>query len=230
MPRITSLTRPCILVAASVFALCSVTGRAASAAPSIDLFGGKDFAGLKYVVTPAKDIKSVCTIEADGVIAVVGAPIGYLTTTASYENYKLHVEWRWPANAARNSNGGVLLHIATGPVNGTEWPVCFQVQTKPTRAGDILPMGGDAKFAEKLSTAPGAAIPQLARLQSASSEKPLGEWNTCDIVCQNGTIEVTVNGVMQNKVTHSQPAKGTVGLQLEGTPYELRNVRLTPLE
>ncbi|HWA10576.1 MAG TPA: DUF1080 domain-containing protein [Opitutaceae bacterium] len=210
--------------------LCLVASVRAESAATIDLFAAKDFAGMQYVVSPATDIKAVCTRKADGSIAVTGAPIGYLATTASYENYQLHVEWRWPVDAAKTSNGGVLLHIASGPVNGTQWPICFQMQTKPTRAGDILPMGGDAKFAEKLSTPPGAPIPQLARQPADSAEKPFGEWNSCDITCRNGTIEVTINGVFQNKVTQCSPAKGLVGLQLEGTPYELRNMRLTPLK
>ena len=213
---------------ASVLALVASV-RAASSARPIDLFASQDFTGLQYVVTPATDIKAVCTRKEGGVISVSGSPIGYLATTASYENYKLHVEWRWPADAAKNSNGGVLLHISSGPANGTQWPVCFQMQTKPTRAGDLLPMNGTPTFAEKLTTPPGARTPQLDRRQP-SSEKPLGEWNECDIVCSHGTIEVTVNGVLQNKVTQSSPAKGPVGFQLEGTPYELRNVQLTPLE
>jgi Domain of Unknown Function (DUF1080) len=205
-----------------------VSACAATPAKSVDLFSGKDFAGLEFISTPATDLKAVCMLQPDGVIAVAGKPVGYLATTASYENYRLHVEWRWPADAAKNSNSGVLLHIASGPVNGTAWPVCFQMQQKLTRAGDLLPMGGDAKFAEKLTTAPGARTPQLDR-QQPSSEKPLGEWNACDIVCRAGAIEVTINGVLQNKVTQSSPAKGPVGFQLEGTPYELRNVRLEPL-
>jgi hypothetical protein len=85
-----------------------------------------------------------------------------------------------------------------------------------------------AKFAEKLTTAPGAATRILERA-AANSEKPLGEWNTCDIVCRGSSIEVTINGVLQNKVTQCQPAAGKIGIQLEGTPFELRNFRLAPL-
>lgn len=210
--------------------LCLViSARAESAAKAIDLFGGKDFAGLQYFVTPATDIKAVCTRQADGVIAVSGSPIGYIATTTVYENYKLHVEWRWPADAAKTSNSGVLLHVGPAPVKGTQWPVCFQMQTKPTRAGDILPMGGEAKFIEKLSTPPGAGTPMLNRQPVDSSEKPLGQWNSCDITCRAGVIEVTINGVFQSKVSQCTPAKGLIGLQLEGTPYDLRNVRLEPL-
>ena len=202
---------------------------AESPTKSADLLNGKDLAAWELVTLPATpaDIATVCKYSADGSLAVAGKPVSYLATKVSYENYLLHAEWRWPANAAKNSNGGVLLHIATGPTNNTAWPVCFQMQLKLARAGDMLPMN-DAKFAEKLSTAPGAKTPQLDRA-SESSEKPLGEWNTCDILCRGDTIEVLVNGVRQNKITGCAPAAGKIGFQLEGTPFELRNVQIAPL-
>jgi hypothetical protein len=76
----------------------------------------------------------------------------------------------------------------------------WQLITPPTtRVDELLPMHS-AKFAEKLTTAPGAATRILERA-AANSEKPLGEWNTCDIVCRGSSIEVTINGVLQNKVT-----------------------------
>jgi hypothetical protein len=63
----------------------------------------------------------------------------------------------------------------------------------------------------------------------SDSEKPAGEWNACDITCRAGTLEVRINGVLQNRVTQRQPAAGRIGFQLEGTPFELRRVTLTPL-
>src|SRR6185369_4489547 len=104
---------------------------------------------------------------------------------------------------------------------------CFQAQMKLTRAGDLLPMNG-GKFAEKLTTPPDAKTPQLDRSNPADPEKPLGEWNSYDIVCRGDTIEVSVNGVLENKITRCEPATGRIGIQLEGTPFELRNVRIEP--
>jgi subtilisin family serine protease len=221
MPRSTLL---CVFA----LALAPLASRAAPPPAPVDLLNGHDLAGWEYVTTPAAELSSVCHYNPDGSLAVAGKPVGFLATKATYENYRLHAEWRWPAAAAKNSNSGVLLHIASGPVNNTAWPVCFQMQMKLSRAGDLLPMA-EAKFAEKLTTPPDAKTPQLDRA-AAASEKPLGEWNSCDIVCRAGALEVTINGVLQNKVTHCVPAAGKVGFQLEGTPYELRHVLLTPLE
>ena len=200
---------------------------AQSPAAPTDLFNGKDLAGWSLVNSKNADIATVCHVTDDGVMAVAGKPIGYLLAAGTYSNYKLHVEWRWPANAVRNSNSGILIHIASGPVDRNTWPVCFQVQTKLNRGGDILPMA-HATFAEPLSTAPGAANPQINR-QNPSSEKPLGEWNVCEVVCRDGALDCTLNGVVQNHVTGCQPAAGQIGIQLEGLPYELRHIRIEPL-
>ena len=156
--------------------------------PASELWNGRDLTGWEFVSPTPADIKTVCTVRPDGVLAVAGKPVGYLVTTVAYENYRLHVEYRWPADAVKNSNSGVLVHVASGPVDRNTWPLCFQVQTKLTRAGDLLPMAG-AKFAEPLSTAAGARTPQLDRRQ-ADSEKPLGEWNSLEIVCRGDTLEV----------------------------------------
>lgn len=61
------------------------------------------------------------------------------------------------------------------------------------------------------------------------SERPVGEWNTSDVVCRGSAIEVSINGVTQNRVTGVSVSEGKVGFQLEGTPFELRNVTITPL-
>ncbi len=198
---------------------------------SIDLLAGKSLAAWELVTLPTTpaEIGAVCKFNVDGSLAVAGKPVSYLALKTPYENYRLHAEWRWPKEAAKNSNGGVLLNLTGGPTGGTAWPVCFQAQMKLTRAGDVLPMNG-AKFAEKLSTAPDAKTPQLDRTNAADPEKPLGEWNSYDIVCRGDTIEVTVNGVLQNKISKCEPATGKIGFQLEGTPFELRHVRIEPLK
>ena len=165
-------------------------GLAGTAAPA-ELFNGKDLTGWELVATPATDLAAVCHVNAEGVLAVAGKPIGYLATTDTFQKYRL------------------------------------QLQTKEGRAGDLLPMAG-AKFAETLSTAPDAKTPQLDRI-GLNSEKPVGEWNSVDIVCRGDTIVCSINGVRQNRVTKCTPQTGKVGVQLEGFPFELRNIRLTPL-
>jgi len=201
--------------------LLAAPGRAA---PTAGLFNGIDLAGWEFITVPAMDIREICRVLPEGVIAVTGKPVGFLATTASYHDYQLHVEWRW---SAKPGNGGVLVHISSGPKDRA-WPLCLQLQTKHGSVGDLLPMAG-AAFAEPLTQAatPG---PALKAHTAPDSERPAGEWNGCDITCRGDTIEIVINGVRQNSITRVVPAAGRVGFQLEGSPYELRQVRLTPLD
>ena len=63
-----------------------------------------------------------------------------------------------------------------------------------------------------------------------SNEKKPGEWNTYEIVCKGDTMEVTVNGLLQNKATGVSIRKGFIGFQSEGVPIVFRNIKLTPLK
>ena len=71
--------------------------------------------------------------------------------------------------------------------------------------------------------------PLFLACAAASSEKPLGEWNTYEIFCRADTIEAFVNGVRQNYVEKLPAAAGAIAFQLEGFPVEFRNVWLEPL-
>jgi len=208
----TLLRAPLVLVLLLLLAGCTTPPAEQSLGPD------RSFTGWQLVTTPAARLNDVCQLRPDGTLAVAGQPSGYLATTAVYRNYQLHVEWRW---TGKPGNSGILVHIASGPKDRV-WPRCHQIQTKHTCAGDLLPMAG----------ATGAELPAGAKQishQQPSSEKPAGEWNTCDLVCRGDTIECAINGVRQNRLTHCVPAAGQIGFQLEGAPYELRHLRLTPL-
>ena len=160
-------------------------------------------------------------LRPDGVLSLQGTPTGYLQTRARYENFHLSFEWRWPG---KPGNSGVLLHIDSGPLDRNLWPRSLQVQLKHSHAGDVLPMAG-AVFGEPLSTLPDAKTPQRDHL-SPDSERSPGEWNLCEITCDHGSIEISINGVPQNHVTRCSPASGRLGFQFEGAAYELRHTSL----
>jgi hypothetical protein len=206
------------LLSGMILTLC------AHCAGAAELFNGRDFAGWQVQTTPPVSIDDVLRILPDGVIASAGKPSGFVATQDSYRNFRLHVEWRW---SGKPGNSGVLLHISPGAFDRV-WPVSLQVQTKSGSVGDLLPMAAGS-FAEPLTSVPGADT-RIKAHTAADSEKPAGEWNACDIVSRDGLVEVTINGVLQNRVTQVAPASGRIGFQLEGTPYELRHVTLTPLD
>jgi hypothetical protein len=209
---------------APVLAAGLLLGVPAPAAETRELFNGHDLTGWEFVGPPATAIATVCTPGPDGVIAATGTPVGFIATTTTHANYRLHAEWRWPG---KPGNGGVLLHISSGPKDRA-WPLSFQVQTKFGAAGDLLPMAG-ATFAEPLTSAAGAATAIKAHT-APDSERPAGEWNTCDITCHGDTIEVTINGMLQNRATGLSLREGKIGFQFEGAPFELRRVSVVALD
>jgi hypothetical protein len=188
------------------------------------LFNGRDFAGWELRTEQPAVLTDVVAMLPGGAIAVSGRPAGFIATTASYGNYRLHMEWRWPG---KTGNAGVLLHISPGPMDRV-WPLSLQVQTKHGSVGDLLPMAG-AQFAEPPTTGAGAKPIIKARL-ARDSERPAGEWNSVDILARNGTVEVAVNGVPQNRITQAEPRQGRIGFQLEEAAYELRNARIEQLD
>jgi len=184
---------------------------------SIQLFNGKDLTNWVFKLKdPSIDPSTVFTVR-NGVIHISGNPFGYMRTKDIYSDYKLNVEWRWPAEA---TNSGVFVN-AQQP--DTIWLKCIECQLKAGSAGDFVCMNG-ADMNERKDKSK-ASVTKMA----ASSEKPAGEWNTMEVVCKANTIEVFVNGILQNKGTNVSVSKGSICLQSEGKDVEFRNIYLVPL-
>jgi hypothetical protein len=183
---------------------------------NIQLFNGKNLSNWAFhLKDPAVDPASVFTVQ-NGVIHIKGDPFGYMRTKDTYSEYKLHVEWRYPGEA---SNSGVFIHAQ---LPDTIWLKCFECQLKSGSAGDFVCMNGAKMNELKPNT-------RVVNKMAASSEKPVGEWNTMEVTCKSNTIEVYVNGTLQNKATGTSDSKGHICLQSEGKDIEFRNVFITKL-
>jgi hypothetical protein len=66
-------------------------------------------------------------------------------------------------------------------------------------------------------------------MKTPSAEKPLGEWNTYQVVCKDDTVTIIINGTEMNKVTGCNIKEGQIGLQSEGGAIEVRKVTIEPL-
>jgi len=181
------------------------------------LFNGKDLNNWIFKLKdPSIDPATVFTIR-NGLIHISGNPFGYMRTKDIYSDYKLLVEWRWPTEA---TNSGVFVH-AQQP--DSIWLKCVECQLQAGNAGDFVCMNG-ADMTERTDK----SKPFVKKLE-ASSEKPTGEWNSMEVICERNTIKVTVNGILQNKGTNVSVTKGSICLQSEGKDVEFRNVYLIRL-
>jgi hypothetical protein len=61
-------------------------------------------------------------------------------------------------------------------------------------------------------------------------EKPTGEWNRSEVLCEGGAITNIVNGVTVNHGTGSSHTEGKIQLQSEGAEIWFRKVELLPLK
>ena len=180
------------------------------------LFNGKDLTGWSFSLAPDSEVGADAVFGVkDGVITITGQPFGYMITDGIYSNYKLHVEWRWVDEPA---NSGIF--VLAEPGDGL-WPRCAEVNLMAGRAGDMIASGGSAF--EELQEG------RFLRTTVDSAEKPAGEWNTAEIICNGNHIQAYVNGVLMNEA-HFDRAEGHIALQSEGGPLEIRNVFIEPLK
>ena len=181
-----------------------------------NLFNGKDLTGWTFHLSPESDVPASEVFEVDdGVISIAGQPFGYMLTEQSFSDYKLHLEWRWTEEP---SNSGIFLHAE--PIDAI-WPRCAEVNLMAGRAGDMIASGGSAF--EELTEG------RWLRSTVDSAEKPAGEWNTAEIICQGNSIQAYVNGVLMNQA-HFDRSAGPIGLQSEGGPLEIRNIYIVPVK
>ncbi len=215
-----SLKLVVILVTLLLFSPAIVTGQNKTKnakSKTIQLFNGKNLNNWVFQLRDESiDPATVFKVQ-DGVIHITGDPFGYMRTKAIYSDYKLHVEWRWPSEA---TNSGVFVH---GQQPDAIWLKCVECQLKAGSAGDFVCMNG-ADMKERTNKTV-SSVKKMAE----SSEKPAGEWNSMDVVCEGNTITVYVNGVLQNKGTEVTVSEGHICLQSEGKDIEFKNVFLTTL-
>lgn len=154
----------------------------------------------------------------DGMIETVGKPVGYARTNKEYENYKLHVEWRYPEEP---TNSGILVHVKG---DDKIWVSHYQGQLKYQNAGDFIIHGIEsATLNDTVYTSTEDDKPLIPKIHP-TNENPAGEWNTYEIICKGSTIELYVNGLLQNTATNCSTTKGGIGLQAEGSKIQFRNL------
>ena len=205
------------------FAFISVANaqKTIAATRHIELFNGKDFSGWTFCMKDNPDPGQTWSVT-NGVIRCTGRPSGYLRTLQNYHAYVLTVEWRFVKIAPKADNTGVLVHIQ--PPDKV-WPECVQVQGKHAHQGDLFLMAG-AESKEHRGMDANTPLPK----HGASAEKPIGEWNTCQVICSGNNVKACINGEFMNEATACTVSSGFIGIQSEGGDIEIRKIFLKPLK
>ena len=213
----------------SVFSLgCGVATDAKKTRPNIIFMIADDMSMKDWTVFP-KSTSDTWKFE-EGVLQCSGKPASYIRTVKEYENYHLQFEWRWPN---KGGNSGVLLNV-TGKDN--IWPECIESQLYRGSAGDFcLGKNTELTINNKLYKVRNEGYEPAKHAlfipsKQDSAEKPLGQWNRCEIYSQNRTITCFINGMLMNEGTNSSRKKGKICFQSEGTPIEFRYIKIQSLK
>lgn len=171
----------------------------------------------------------------DGLLVSMGMPPGHLITEQSFSNYKLVVEYRF---SKAPGNCGVLVHASTPRRLYGMFPQSIEVQMMHENAGDFWCIGENIEVPDMEKRRPreegqkfGGDAKDARRIINLTdgAEKPPGEWNTMEIVCERDEVTVHVNGTLVNHGFNSTATSGKIALQAEGSEVEFRKVELTKL-
>lgn len=214
-------------IAGIFFVSCSKTPESTATEKSTPLFNGTNLDGWSHVLV-GDDVKKedVWSVK-DGAIVCKGAPLGYLFTEKSYQDFTLTFEWRW-APGGQPGNSGVLLRIAGEPA--TFMPKCVEAQLMNGNAGDLWAFygasieGDPARLQEVKDHKDLGNFKGIKKTKAA--EKPPGEWNRYEIMVSGGNIELKVNGEIVNQASGLDVLAGPIGLQSEGAEIHFRNIEL----
>jgi hypothetical protein len=188
---------------------------------SVALFNQKDFSGWTFCMQSNANPKNTWSVT-NGVIHCTGKPTGYLRTTQVYSNYFLTVVWRFVKIAPKADNTGILVHIQSPD---KVWPQCVQVQGKHGHQGDLFLMAG-AESKEHKGKDANTPIP----ISGDSVENPVGEWNTAETVCLDHKVASFINNKLVNETTECTIDSGFIGIQSEGSEFEIRTIAFCPLK
>ena len=204
-------------------------------AQSKSLFNGKDLTGWHIDVPDMDKDKSLKNpfIVRSGMLVSLGTPGGHLITDATYQNYRLEVQYRF---AGTPGNCGILVHASTPRALYGMFPKSIEVQLMHENAGDFWCIVEDIRVQDmEKRRGPkdnwGTTEDKLRRIINLTdgSEKPLGEWNDVKIECLNTSVKVWVNGTLVNQGFDCTAQKGQIALQAEGSEVEFKKILLTPI-
>ncbi len=223
-----------LLILTLAMLMVSCTGRKQEA-NTISLFNGTDLAGWHWDVPTMDNDPGMRNpfIVRDGLLVSLGTPGGHLITDAVFENYRLHVEYRF---AGEPGNCGVLVQASTPRALYGMFPKSIEVQMMHLNAGDFWCIVEDIEVPDmETRRGPkenwGITEGRERRILNLTdgSENQVGEWNTMIIECVADHVKVWVNGDLVNHGFNATATKGQIAIQAEGSEVEFRKLELKPI-
>ncbi len=183
----------------------------------VPLFNGTDLTGWVNV-NCAPETWSV----RDQMIVCTGIPKGVMRTVNQYENYILELEWR---HMKEGGNAGLFVHSDALTAAGTPFTRSIEIQIMDGNHGDVFAIQG-------ATLTPDNSDLEKAWMRSyptAERNNPAGAWNHYRVDSRDGLITLSVNGQVVTRAFHTNPRKGYICLESEGSEIHFRNIRIREL-
>ena len=198
----------------------------------VPMFNGRDLTGW---------VNANCAPETwgvkDGAITCTGKPTGAMRTERQYENFIMELEWRHLQSAG---NSGVFIWGSPISAPGVPFLRGIEVQVldqgyadnyekKTGKKSDWFTCHGDVFPIHGATMTPIGRSHGQRSFPSEERSKPSPEWNHYRIVCNAGSIRLSVNGKEVSGGDDCIYRKGYLALESEGAPVEFRNLRIKEL-
>ncbi len=177
-------------------------------------------------VFPADDTTRETWTSVGDELLCTGKPKCYLHTKSPFGDGTLRFDYRFepdpkvtdPVKLAAH-NTGVLLFIQEPHAI---WPKSIEVQGKHSEMGQLRPNGSKAEVEQM------KVVYQDHPEVRESARKPVGEWNSIEIVTKAGAITASINGQIVAVGEPGEQKSGLIGLQAEGHRLRYRHLRFAP--
>jgi len=220
------------------------------------------------MIGSGRDPLKVFTVAADvdgaPAIRISGEAFGELRTTRSFENYHLKMQFKWgekkwpPRERPEHQrDSGLLYHVHAPPgQDGRTWARSIELQIQERDVGDLYAVG--ATIAVRVKVRPGTkpalfdydpngewmffaqSHGQPGRvIKQPDNEKPIGEWNTVELIAfgedaihiVNGKVVMRLHGPMRIDAGLPTPVtSGPIILQSEGAEIFYRDIQVRSIK
>ncbi len=176
------------------------------------------------------DPDQVFAMEEDGV-HVTGKEFGYLISQEIFDNFHLKFEYKWgedkwPPRLKDPRDAGVIYHVPDGTVHKI-WPRGIECQIQEGDTGDFWLI--DSTVIDHQGYRTHRNRKYVRAIKSVDAEHESGEWNTVEVISNDGKLVHLVNGKLVNVGTKANRRRGKILFQSEGSEIYYRKMQIKRL-
>ena len=194
------------------------------------IFNGKDLEGW-YTFLKSKGVRNdpdtVFSVQ-NGLLRITGKEFGYIVTERSFTDFHLVVEFKWgekkyPPRENKVRDNGILYHVVQ---TDRVWPRSIECQIQEGDCGDFWLIDSVTIRLDSGRTEP---TKNTRIIKKKDNERPVGEWNTIEVISYKGKCVHLVNGVEVNAGDEASLRSGRILIQSEGAEIFYRKIDIKEL-